>query len=178
MPTATMSDTTLSPLVKESEEIFRRHSQLIYRTAFAITGHSHDADDVLQTVFLKLLRREFPPALSQNPRAYLYRAAVNASLSIIRSRRRQVQIVDADRLEATVHADVNTGEEIQKRLLDAIGQLNAKAVEILMLRYVHNYSDAEIAKMLGTSRGTIAVSLNRSRSRIRKLMQAASGDES
>jgi RNA polymerase sigma-70 factor (ECF subfamily) len=178
MPTATMSDTTLSPLVKESEAIFRQHSQLIYRTAFAITGQSQDAEDVLQTIFLKLLRREFPPDLSRNPRAYLYRAAVNASLSIIRSRRWQVQIVDMDRLKATVHVDGNTGEEIQKRLLDAIGRLNAKAVEILMLRYVHNYSDAEIAKMLGTSRGTIAVSLNRSRSRIRKLMQAASGEES
>jgi RNA polymerase sigma-70 factor (ECF subfamily) len=177
MPTATMSD-TIRPLVKESEEIFRQHSQLIYRTAFAITGHSEDAEDVLQTIFLKLLRREFPPDLSRNPRAYLYRAAVNASLSIIRSRRRHTQIVDVDRIKNPVSTGVNADEEIQKQLLQAIGQLNSKAVEILMLRYVHDFSDAEIAKMLGTSRGTIAVSLNRSRARIRKLMRAASGEES
>jgi DNA-directed RNA polymerase specialized sigma24 family protein len=69
-------------------------------------------------------------------------------------------------------------EEIQRRLVDAIGQLNPGAVEILMLRYVHNCSDAEIAKMLGTSRGTIAVSLYRSRARIRKHMRASSGEKS
>jgi len=65
-----MSDTTLSSQAKESEEIFRQHSQLIYRTAFAITGHSEDAEDVLQNIFLRLLRREFPPDLSRNPKAF------------------------------------------------------------------------------------------------------------
>ena len=179
MFTVTVPNLTPSPLAGESEKIFRQHSQLIYRTAFAITGQSEDAEDVLQTIFLKLLRRQFPPDLSRNPRGYLYRAAVNASLSIVRSRRRHVQLSDADRLRAREHvADSTAEEEIQRRLLDAIGQLNPSAVEILMLRYVHNCSDAEIAKMLGTSRGTIAVSLYRSRARIRKHMRASSGEKS
>jgi len=171
-----VSNIAPGPIVKEAEEIFREHSQLIYRTAFAITGVSHDADDVLQTIFLKLLRREFPPDLSRNPKAYLYRASVNASLSVIRSRRRHVQIVDAESIKASTDKDdANEKEEIQRRLLDAVSQLTPGAVEILMLRYVHNYSDAEIAKMLGTSRGTIAVSLYRSRSRIRKIMRSLGG---
>jgi len=49
----------------------------------------------------------------------------------------------------------------------------------VILGYVHDKSDAAIAKLLGTSRGTIAVSLYRSRARLRKLMRAASsGDQS
>lgn len=179
MPTVTVSNLTPSPIALESEAIFRQHSSLIYRTAFAITGLAEDAEDVLQSIFLKLLRQEFPPDLSRNARAYLYRAAVNASLSILRSRRRNIRIVDVDRLPAKdAVRDSSAEEEIQRRLLEAMGQLKSGAVEILMLRYVHNYSDAEIAKMLGTTRGTIAVSLYRSRARIKKYMRSSSGETS
>jgi DNA-directed RNA polymerase specialized sigma24 family protein len=41
---------------------------------------------------------------------------------------------------------------------------------------VHEYSDAEIAKLLGTSRGTIAVSLYRSRAHLKKLLRASLGE--
>ena len=44
------------------------------------------------------------------------------------------------------------------------------AAHILILRYAHNFSDAEIAKLLGLSRTTVAVRLFRSRARLRKLM--------
>jgi RNA polymerase sigma factor (sigma-70 family) len=56
-------------------------------------------------------------------------------------------------------------------------KLRPRAVEILVLHYEHNYSDAEIAKMLGTSRGTVAVSLFRSRARLKKLLSAGSGEK-
>ena len=50
-----------------------------------------DADDILQTIFLRLLRRECPPDLGRNPKSYLYRAAVNLSLDTLKARRRQPQ---------------------------------------------------------------------------------------
>ena len=56
--------------------------------------------------------------------------------------------------------------------------VNPKAASILILRYLHNYSDAEIAKLLGTSRGVIAVTLYRSRARLKKLLDASLGEES
>jgi RNA polymerase sigma factor (sigma-70 family) len=55
--------------------------------------------------------------------------------------------------------------------MDAITQLNPNVVEILVLRYAHDYTDAQIAQMLGKSRGTIAVTLYRARIRLRKLMR-------
>jgi DNA-directed RNA polymerase specialized sigma24 family protein len=48
---------------------------------------------------------------------------------------------------------------------------------MLILRYEHNYSDAQIAKMLGKSRGTVAVTLYRTRARLKKLLRAASGEK-
>jgi hypothetical protein len=58
------NETSASP---DFERIFREHGALVYRTAYAVMGNREDADDVLQTVFLRLLRREFPPDLEKNP---------------------------------------------------------------------------------------------------------------
>src|SRR6185503_10977874 len=88
MSTVTLSDVTRAPLTEELDRIFREHHQLVYRTAYGVTGSREDAQDVVQTIFLRLLRREFPPDLKKNPKAYLYRAAFNAAISVIRSRRR------------------------------------------------------------------------------------------
>ena len=156
----------------EFDELFREHYRLIYRTVLAITGSSEDAEDVLQTIFLRLLRREFPPDLKKNPRGYLYRAAVNASLTALRSRRRRLQLHDVDVIQS-LYASHDSNDDTHARLIDALSHLNASAVELLMLRYFHTYSDAEIAKMLGTTRGSVAVRLFRARAQLKKLMKAS-----
>ena len=53
-----------------------------------MTGRHEDAEDVLQTIFHRLAKQETAPDLLKNPKAYLYRSAVNVSLNVIRSRRR------------------------------------------------------------------------------------------
>jgi RNA polymerase sigma-70 factor (ECF subfamily) len=160
-------------LAREFEEIFRKHCEFVYRTAYSVTGNRPDAEDVLQNIFLKLLEREFPPDLQQTPRAYLYRAAVNLSLNVVRSRKNQRLTGDVELLEAPAPEPVVGGEdELQRSLVDAIAHLKPRAVEILILRYTHGYSDAQIARMLGKSRGTIAVTLYRTRSQLRKLLRA------
>jgi RNA polymerase sigma-70 factor (ECF subfamily) len=173
MSIATAPRMTNRQFTEEFDRTFREYYRFVYRTAYSMTGSSADAEDILQTLFLRLLERELPPDLKTNPKPYLYRAAVNLSLNAIRLRRRHVLTGDAERLDSPApHDDANAAEEIQRRLLAAVAQLEPKAVEILVLRYVHDYSDAQIAKLLGTSRGTIAVSLFRSRARLKKLMRA------
>jgi RNA polymerase sigma-70 factor, ECF subfamily len=162
-------------LKQEFAELFREHFEFVYCTAYTVTCSRQDAEDVLQTIFLRLLRREVPPPLKHSPKAYLYRAAVNESLNIIRSRKRQELRDDFDSLEAS--ATTGPDEELQRHVVDAMAQLNPLAVEILILRYEHNYSDAEIAKMLGKSRGTIAVTLYRTRARLKKILLGALGDK-
>src|SRR5262245_8265682 len=83
MPSLTVRDITSEPAtdsrIQQLEEIFQEHYRLTYRTAYAITGAAEDAEDIVQSIFLGLLRREVPPDLQKNPGAYLYRAAVNGS---------------------------------------------------------------------------------------------------
>ena len=172
MSTVAVSNGVTESLTQEFEDLFRTHYDLVHGTAYGVTSRREDAEDVVQTVFLRLLRREMPPEARKNPKAYLYRAAVNQSLNIIRSRRRR-PTTDLKNVEA--HADstsASSAEDIHRRLYEAMSELNPKHAEILILRYVHDYSDAEIAKLLGTSRGTIAVSLYRSRAQLKKLLRA------
>ena len=161
-------------LTSELEELFREHHRLIYRTAFSVTGSRADAEDVLQIIFLRLMRRGLPPDLEKNPKGYLYRAAINVSLDTVQMRQRQMQ-ADGERVLAVVEPVTHERPEERKRQLrEAIRHLKPRAVEILILRHVHGYSDAEIAQMLGTSRGTIAVTLFRARAKLRTLLSRAS----
>jgi len=173
MSTVTASENMRS--VEGLEHIFREHYQLVYRTACVVTGSPQDAEDVLQTIFLRLLGHAAPPYFHKDPKAYFYRAAVNASLNTIRARRREVLIADSDIFEIARRTDSSGGNETMRaRLHVAIGTLSSRTIEILILRYVHDYTEREIAKLLGISRGTIAVTLFRARSRLRKLVRASS----
>ena len=180
MSTETVSKLSRTSLAKAFEQIFRDHAAMVYRTAYGVTGSREDAEDILQTIFLKLLRQEFPADLNKNPRAYLYRAAVNASLDTLKAkRRRPVLVTDIERIPLHgSETDSEYLEELHRRLYAAIGDLDPDDGQILILRYVHNYSDAQIAKMLGKSRTTIAVRLFRSRARLKRMLRASQGDKS
>jgi RNA polymerase sigma factor (sigma-70 family) len=175
MSTITVPSACGGSLTLELEKVFREHAQMMYRSALSVTGRRQDAEDVLQNIFLKLLQREVPIEFRINPKGYLYRAAVNRALDVVRSRKQQSFTNDVERLaEVRTQGEVVGEFDVNRRLLlDAIGQLRPRAVEILILYYEHNYSVAEIAKMLGTSRSTIAVTLFRTRARLKRLMSRA-----
>jgi len=167
--------TTVSHLIsaeatKDFEDLFHEHYQLVYRTAYGITGRPEDAEDVLQTIFLKLLRRGASPDFQKNPKGYLYRAAVNRSLDVLETRRRQLPAGNDPVEDVRTEASVDPYGITHQQLAAALSKLRPRAVEILILRYTHDCSDVEIAKLLGTSRGVVAVSLFRARARLKKLL--------
>ena len=175
MSTVATSRVTCMPLEQEFEQLFREHSQLLYRTAYSLLDNPADAEDVLQTIFVRLLRNGLPSGLETNPKGYLYRAAVNASLDMIRGRRRHQHTDDIPNLQAPAEQNYSV-EERHRRLAEALSELDSEAAQILVLKYVHSYKDADIAKVIGTSRGAIAMRLLRSRSRLKKLMRDLSGE--
>ena len=171
--TAVRRDETLS---QEFEELYLAHCQLVYRTAYAITGNRHDAEDVLQRIFVKLLERGFTADVLQHPARYLHRAAVNLSLNVVRERKRRTLVDDLDALQIPAPGDgrgeAREREERHERLMAAMAGLKPRALEMLVLHYKLGYSDAQIAALLGTSRGVIAVTLFRIRARLRKLLRS------
>jgi RNA polymerase sigma-70 factor (ECF subfamily) len=174
MATVQASGAVVEALEREFEDIFRQHHDVVFRTAYGVLGNSSDAEDVVQTIFLRLLDRGISPDVTRNPAGYLYRAAVNESLNVIRSRKRLVLVSDPKRLETVPAEDsAESAEDIHRRLYEAVARLSPDAAHILVLRYVHKCSDAEIAQRLGRSRGAIAVALYRARARLRKWIRAS-----
>ena len=167
-----IADVIVGVLNQDFEELVQEHYQMAYHTAHAVLGCAEDAEDVAQTIFLRMFHQGTAREAKRKPRAYIYKAAVNESLNLIRSRKKQILTDEADQFPAEPTSS-EFPEEMHDRLYAAIARLSPGAAHILILHYVHKYSDAEIAKLLGTSRGTIAVSLYRSRARLKKLMRAS-----
>jgi RNA polymerase sigma-70 factor, ECF subfamily len=158
---------------RELERLFREHHDLIFRTAYRVTGSAEDAEDVLQTVFLRLARRA-EVDLAPSPASYLHRAAVNASLDLVRSRSaaKSVAIEDVE-ADLTDKSSLNPeaqqqDKELGKLIKQAVARLGASAAEMFVLRYFEGYGNSEIAELTGTSQMVVAVTLHRSRARLRK----------
>jgi RNA polymerase sigma factor (sigma-70 family) len=99
-----------------------------------------------------LISRE-TPQVDGNLKGYLYRAAVNRSLDLLDARRRQPQLLDTHVQETRLTPDDPAfKQEMHRRLYEAMTKLPSGTAELLTLRYVHDASDAEIARMLGVSK--------------------------
>src|ERR1700674_991974 len=81
------------------DDMYREHHGMVFRTAHRITGNAADAEDVLQTVFLRIVRRDVSADVIERPENYLRRAAVHAALDLVRARRQPAE-VDLERLPA------------------------------------------------------------------------------
>ena len=170
--------------VPDLEQIYREHHRRVIQAAYRITGNAQDAEDVLQTVFMRLVRREGGSPLSDSLGNYLHRAAINAALDVVRSRR-SARATALEGVEPTLAAadddapdKVQGGSELKEQIRLALGHMSAKAAEIFALRYFEGYGNHEIAKMLGTSRSTVNVILHRTREKLRKEIAPYLGETS
>jgi RNA polymerase sigma-70 factor (ECF subfamily) len=168
----------------EIERIFRDHHGMVYRAAYRITGNPSDAEDVLQTVFLRLLRRDTAAEAVENVPSYLHRAAVNSALDLMRSRQ-TARSVPLDDVAPSLHENASlapdrahSSAEAREWLRHAVARLSPQAAEIFTLRFFEGKENAEIAEIVGTTLGTVAVTLSRSRDRIEKEFRAYQGEKS
>src|SRR6202007_3147767 len=125
------------------ERAFRAHHGLVFRTAYRVTGNAADAEDVLQTVFMRLLRRAPQSDSMENEESYLRRAAINAALDVIRSRQsdRTVELVE-------VPARGSEGEvtELRQALGQALSKLPPRSADISTRPFIWGFSHLVIAR--------------------------------
>src|SRR6185312_1556565 len=67
-------------------DLVERHSRVIFRVAYRMTGDEHEADGVVQWPFLRAYRQIDKSEERANSRTRLHRIAVNCSLDLLRSR--------------------------------------------------------------------------------------------
>jgi len=156
------------------EQIFIEHKELVFRAAYRVTGNATDAEDVLQTVFLRLARLEKFPEVTNLP-GYLHRSAVNASLDLLRGRKdSQTFSLDEDSNQAETAATDHGphSAELRDWLRHALARLNPRWAEMFVLRFMEDRSNREIAAIMKTSPAVVAVVLHRTRALLKKDYQA------
>src|SRR5688572_24368825 len=77
---------TSTPPLAGFAGLYERHYEAVFRAALRVTGNPADAEDVLQTVFLRVLARSGDVEDVTLPAAYFKRAAVNAAVDVLRRR--------------------------------------------------------------------------------------------
>lgn len=158
----------------ELERVFVEHKDLVFKAAYRITGNPGDAEDALQTVFLRLVRQTVWPDINNLP-GYLRRSAVNAALDILRKRKETQTLPlddDPNPMETVSAATAGRNLELRDWLRQALARLNPRWAEMFVLRFIEDYSNREIAGLMKTSPAVVAVVLHRTRTQLKKDFKA------
>ena len=143
-------------------ELYERHYEAVFRAALRVTGNPADAEDVLQTVFLRVLTRQRDVEDAALPAAYFRRAAVNAAVDVLR--RRELH-ADAEYDDQATHAS-QPPLLLKERLRRAIAALDSEDASLFLLRHVEGLSNEELAGMFQIEKNNVAVRLHRIRLRL------------
>ena len=139
--------------------LFREHHGELVRLALLLVGDLPTAEDVVQDVYANLHTR-WRRAAADAPLPYVRAAVLNGCRSVLRRQviaRRVGVTYPAPRQDdtlASAESQVSLSED-RRQVLAALARLPRRRREVLVLRYYHGLSEAEIAAVLGISPGTV-----------------------
>jgi RNA polymerase sigma factor (sigma-70 family) len=140
-------------------ELFRRHHGDLVRLATVVLKSREAAEDAVQDVFAAVQARSGQVAQLDAALPYLRAAVLNRCRSVLRRRALAQRFgalrdVDFGLAQLSAEADVIRAEE-RRQVLAALAGLPGRRREVLVLRYYVGLSEAEIARTLGISQGTV-----------------------
>lgn len=151
------------PVLTGVAALYERHYEAVFRAAMRVTGDAADAEDVLQTVFLRVLSRTEDRDAADWPAAYFRRAAVNAAVDVLRRRAAHAETPYDDRAP---HAAVERPVLLKEQLRRAVATLDSEDATLFLLRHVEGLSNAELAGIFQLEKNNVAVRLHRIRHRL------------
>ena len=152
---------------EKAEYFVNAYADTILRLSYAYLKNTADAQDICQTVFVKLLTapREFESR--EHEKAWILRTAANACKDLLRSpwRKRTCGLETC----AGCKAEPLAGDSV----LAAVNSLPPRYRTVIYLFYYEGYQAAEIGKILGVPTGTVHTRLARGRARLKNLLGGA-----
>jgi RNA polymerase sigma-70 factor (ECF subfamily) len=149
-------------------DLYERHYAAVFRAALRVTGNPADAEDVLQTVFVRFMAGREVVGAASPPPAYFRRAAVNAAVDLLRRRAVHAESVYDDRAP---HAVSRPHSLLKEQLRRAIATLDSDDAALFLLRHVEGLSIEELAAMFQLEKNNVAVRLHRIRRRLQTEME-------
>ena len=147
--------------------IVEQYSKTLFRTAYTVLHSADDAEDIVQEVFIRLLRKSPGFNDAGHEKAWLLRVTINLARNRLKSATRSELSFDEFHQSSQQQTDID--------LLDAVLALPEKYSTVIHLYYYEGYSIAEIARILHTPAATVGTRLYRGRSLLRDQLE---GDDS
>ncbi len=149
-----------------AEFVHARHAALL-RTAYLLTGHHHDADDLLQVALAKVAPQW--SRIAHRPEPYVRQVLARESVSRWRRRRWREQVTDR---VPDGPAQTPQHEAVDDRLAlrEALLQLPPRQRAVVVLRHYEDLSEKETAEVLGISVGTVKSQNRDGLARLRELV--------
>lgn len=150
----------------QAEHLVECYSDLVLRLSYTYLKRTEDAQDICQTVFLKLLEHPRSFASAEHEKAWIIRTAVNACKDLLKSHWRKTTV------ELDAAGQVPAPEAEEGSLLAALELLPPKYRTVIYLYYYEGYAAREIAQLLGESPAAVSTQLSRGRARLRTLLES------
>jgi RNA polymerase sigma-70 factor (ECF subfamily) len=154
-------------------ELIRRYQDLLYRHAERMTGGADDAEDVVQSTFIKAHRSLGSCRNPERVRAWLFRIGANACKDYLKSRRTMVSLEDVPGLRASEGdperaADVaDMRDEIER----ALRSLPVEQREAFLMKHVEGWSYTEMAECLELSVPALKMRVHRAREELQVCLE-------
>ena len=153
---------------QEFEEFVTARSAALFRTAVLLTGNRQDAQDLVQSALERACRHWDRVAVAEQPEAYVRRILVNSLKDRWRSRRRIVEVsFDDARPELQAGPSPYRQVDLRRSMIGALQRLPVGMRSVLVLRYFEDLTEAEIARTLNCSAGTVKSQAARGLARLR-----------
>jgi RNA polymerase sigma-70 factor (ECF subfamily) len=147
-----------------------RHQRDVYRLCYRYVNNHEDASDLTQEVFLKAWRAIGRFRGQSRFSTWLYRIAVNACLNFRAARRATSELPEVLPDPRPGAGERLAGEERARRVREAVARLPEKQRATLILKVYNDLTHQEVARVLGSSVGTVKANLFHALGNLRKLM--------
>lgn len=153
----------------EAQERFRefvanRSSALLKSAVLLTGGDRHAAEDLLQNALVKVAGRW---QRIDEPEAYVRQVLYRQQISRWRLKWRRREVSVAEPPETSAAPDASNAAELRLVLRAALSRLTARQRTVLVLRYFEDLPEADVARLLGCSVGTVRSTTHRSLARLR-----------
>ena len=155
--------------------LVERYQRDVYRLCYRYLGNHEDANDMAQEAFLKAYRGLHSFRGDSAFSTWLYRIAVNACLNFRAARKPAEELPEGLPDGRAPASERLVLEEKQQRVRAAVGRLPEKQRATLILKIYHDLTHEEVAKVLGSTVGTVKANLFHALGNLRKLV-AETGD--
>ncbi len=165
------------------EMLVRQYEADVFRLALSIVGDTAEANEITQETFIAMLRSLKSYEERKSFKAWLYTIALNLSRSHLRKRKSLERLrntlslifhIESQKLPSPEDAVIRNEQE--RVLWEQLNNLDEIFRTVVVLRYFHDLSIAEISEMLSVNEGTIHSRLHTARERLRQALDVPPGD--